>query len=228
VQSVSCRGFDPKALDLLAVKYMICSAANVDQMAGWDLIAREKDAVLFKRSQYDGGILLFCNWHITPASPPMDAREGVLKAFADGVALIASETADFTIDRDPACPSGGGLAQSVDWTEQTPGAMTLTIVSPHSGVLLIPDNFDSGWQASINGSVSPLLKVYGSYVGIPVTSGRSTIRLVYRDDYFWIGLALSGLTLLGLFIYVGVSYARGAKSDLSLRQLDLARAPTTV
>ena len=141
----------------------------------------------------------------------MNAREEGLKAFADGVALIASETSNFTIDRDPACPVGGGLAQSVVWTEQTPDAVTLTIVSPHPGVILFPDNFDSGWRASVNGRASPVLKVYGAYLGIPVTSGQNTIRLVYRDNYFWLGLALSGLTLLGLSLYLGASYVRGTK-----------------
>jgi hypothetical protein len=208
VKLKACGKFDSRALDLLAVKYMFCSAAVRSMTTGWDLVAQERNVSLFRRATYDGGIRLFCNWLIAPSSSPTNARETVLSAFADGVALIAPEGASVLPDHDSACPNGRSLAANVTLTEHRPGSMSMAVTSSHPGVIVIPDNFDSGWHAWVNGRYTPVLKVYDAYLGIPVQAGQNTIRLAYRDVYFWFGFAMSVAVLLGLLIYLLLSYLR--------------------
>jgi uncharacterized membrane protein YfhO len=69
------------------------------------------------------------------------------------------------------------------------------------GIVVIPDNYDRGWRGTVNGVAAPILEVYGAYLGVPIGPGESVLRLEYRDNYFWAGLATSALATIGLFAY---------------------------
>jgi hypothetical protein len=108
----------------------------------------------------------------------------VLHAYAEGVALVAPGATNFLPERDPACPSGRDADAKVAVTEDRPGSMRFSVASSYPGIIVIPDNFDAGWRASVNGGKTPVLKAYHAYIGIPVNSGRSTIQLTYSDIFF--------------------------------------------
>jgi len=196
---VPCRRIDPRALDLLAVKYMFCEGDDGLRLPGWEFVAEENQIRLFRRAGYDGGIHVFCKWISTPNAPPREARDGVLGAYAAGVALVAGTVASGS---DAPCAAEGGQGATVKLTQHGPDRMTLAVSSRQPVVIVIPDNFDRRWVARIGGQAVPVLKAYHAYLGVLVPAGDNTIELSYRDIYFWLGVLVSSLTLVGLGIYV--------------------------
>ena len=67
-------------------------------------------------------------------------------------------------------------------------------------VLVVADSHAPGWRATVDGSTTDVLPVYGLVRGVVVPPGRHTVRLSYRPPRFGSGLALTllGLALTGL------------------------------
>ena len=206
-----CNEFDPAALDLLGVKYVICRHAS-SPSANWAVIAAEQGQALFRRSDYDGGIRLYCRWRVVGDETPLRARDGVLQAFRDRVALVSADDATGMPAPDPDCPSTDQPIGMINLLKDQPGRMVLDVTAEKAGIVVIPDNYAPGWRAWINGSEANVLKVYQAYLGVRVGAGRNMITLVFRDDYFWPGLAISVMTAIGLAAYLAVFGSRSQNS----------------
>lgn len=207
VKTVHCSKFDPRALSLLAVKYLFCREARLDgyQPPGFVPIGTEDGMILFRRADPDAARLrVFCRWREAPGGAPRQVREEVLSAFAHGEALLDKEFAGFP--RDPACPKGGPAEAAVTVVQDSADEMVLTAETAQAGILVIPDNWAPGWSATVNGEGRPIVRAFHAYRGIPVERGRSEIRLLYRDRYLAAGFVLSGVTsaVLGFAIALGL------------------------
>ena len=198
-----CDAFDPVALDLLGVKYVICARAPLTS-SNWQVVAAQGGQTLYRRVNYDGGIRLYCRWREVSAESPLRARDTVLQAFRDGVALVSAEDADGMPTPDPDCQSAAQPISAVDLLEDRPGRMVLSVTAERAGILVIPDNYAPGWRAWINGKEARTLKVYHAYLGVGVEPGRNTIQFVFRDNYFCLGLAISVITAIGLALYLAI------------------------
>jgi uncharacterized membrane protein YfhO len=90
--------------------------------------------------------------------------------------------------------------------------MTLKVTSATAGIVFIPDNYDRGWRGTINGVATPVIEVYGAYIGVPIHPGENVVSLEYRDNYFWVGLAVSVFAAIGLCVYVAFAGRQRATS----------------
>ena len=73
-------------------------------------------------------------------------------------------------------------------------------------MLVVRTSFDTGWEATVDGSPVQVLPVDGFLQGVPVDPGAHDVRLTYRDEAVsrgaragmiaWAGLALTGLAAL--------------------------------
>jgi hypothetical protein len=207
VELVRCEEFDQRALDLLGIKYAFCRdrTSGPTALPGWERVGTEYEQSLFRRLNYDGGIKLLHQWRIVPPEPPLSARREVLAAAAQGVALLASDPG---IKQSVAEPYTPRSRDQIDLVVDQPGQIQLDVTTERSGVLLIPDNYHSGWRASVNGHHIRPLKVFHAYLGVPVEPGRSVIDLEFRDIYFLIGSVISVVTMFGLILYVGLQSSR--------------------
>jgi len=201
VQLVPCRDFDPQALDLIGIKYMFCWFNGVQAPplpANWQAVGREHEYILFRNTAYENGIKIFCNWRL---GGPLWEREDVLSAFSGGVALVEPAAARLLPAPVTDCTRPARAPGEVALIEDRPGHMTLKVTSATPGIVFIPDNYDRGWRGSVNGIATPVVEVYGAYLGVPISAGQSTVTVEYRDPYFWAGVAVSILAALGLCGY---------------------------
>jgi hypothetical protein len=212
VRLVPCGDFDARALDLVGVKYMFCwlnGALEPRLSPNWQVAGREGGYVLFRNVTYEPGIGIFCKWQ---AGGPDWGRDEVLSAFSEGVALLEPTA----MQRLPApgadCPGPPRSGRDVVVVEDRPGHMTLKVTSARPGIVFIPDNYDNGWRGTVNAMAMPILRVYGAYLGVPVGQGESVVRLEYRDNYFWAGLATSVVAAIALCVFGAVVGRRPANT----------------
>ena len=214
VNQLTCADFDPRAIDLLAVKYLACEGRmKPANLQDWQEIGSDDVGVqphLFRRLSYRDGLRVFCKWRSEPLRDPLRARETVLAAFSERVLLIDPSTnpaiAADCLDETP---------PSITWLRSRPGKLLLRVAAAQQGVLLLPDNYDSGWSASVNGLTRPVLRAYGALMALQIERGDNLIRMSYVDRSQKIGLVISALTAAGMLLLLFLPQCRGWRSRLA-------------
>jgi len=85
-----------------------------------------------------------------------------------------------------------------------PHTVEIGLTTPKPGYLVLSDTFYPGWRASVDGQPASLYRANYAFRAVPVPAGVHTVRMVFRPISWFVGLSLSGLTLLGLIGFVGV------------------------
>jgi hypothetical protein len=102
------------------------------------------------------------------------------------------ETAALTetpLDLDPG-PGGDAVL-----IEDLPGRLAVEVAAPGRQLLVVAESHDPGWQASIDGAASPVLRVNGDFLGCLVGPGRHNVvfRFAPRCVAWGRALSLAGL-----------------------------------
>ncbi|MBV8752179.1 MAG: hypothetical protein JO328_04885 [Hyphomicrobiales bacterium] len=208
VELVPCGELDPRALDLIGVKYMFCFVRRRPEphlSPNWQEAGREGGYVLFRNAAYEEGIRIFCSWR---AGHPPWQRNDVLSAFSEDMALLDAAAVRGLVEPAAECAGSRGTGRDVAVVEDRPGHLTLKLTSATPGIVFIPDNYDRGWRGTVNGIATPVLEVYGAYLGLPIGPGESVVRLDYRDNYFWAGLETSAVAAIGLCAFAAFAGRR--------------------
>jgi hypothetical protein len=79
-----------------------------------------------------------------------------------------------------------------------PTEVTLAADMQTPGLLVLADNWDSGWSVSINGSQATLLRVNHAVRGVVVPAGKSTIAFRFEPMNLRRGFWISGIATLSL------------------------------
>lgn len=88
---------------------------------------------------------------------------------------------------------------------------------------LIAQSHYPAWKARVDGREVPLLRANHNSMAVAITEpGRRRVTLIYRDNRFLTGLAISGLTLLGLIAV----WVRSRPATRELNPLEKAAEPT--
>jgi uncharacterized membrane protein YfhO len=85
-----------------------------------------------------------------------------------------------------------------------------------NGIVLVRNTFDAGWRATVDGDPAPVLRTDFFLQGVPVTAGRHTILLTYRDPAIGAGLAISVVVLtllLGAALILALRRRREAPAE---------------
>jgi hypothetical protein len=64
------------------------------------------------------------------------------------------------------------------------------------GFVVLADGYDPGWQASVDGRLSPLLRANYAFRAVAVPAGRHAVEMLYRPRAALVGLALSAFSLV--------------------------------
>jgi hypothetical protein len=90
----------------------------------------------------------------------------------------------------PETPASAPLPANVDLGAYTSQRIDLTVQAPQAGYLLINDQYDPDWQVQVNGRDTPLLQADYLLRAIPISTGSSTVTMLYQAHYHLGGLNL--------------------------------------
>ncbi|MBI1880503.1 MAG: YfhO family protein [Chloroflexi bacterium] len=81
--------------------------------------------------------------------------------------------------------------------------VTVAVETNQPGYLVLPDAYYPGWQATVDDQPEPIWRANYAFRAVYVPAGQHTVQFVF-DPLIWkVGLAVSGMTLLGLLGWVG-------------------------
>lgn len=83
----------------------------------------------------------------------------------------------------------------------TSNSVTLRVRAACPGLLVLPDTYYPGWQATVNGRAQTIHPTDGAFRGVTVPEGESTVEFRYEPRAFPIGIALA---LIGLAVFAVV------------------------
>jgi hypothetical protein len=123
---------------------------------------------------------------------------------------------------------------TIDVTSSSNSHLALTVDAGSPSILLIRSAYDPGWKATVDGTPVDVLPADGFSMGVPVSEGRHTVTLTYRDMDVSLGLLLSGIVWLGLLAaFVGAfvrererARARSLGPDAADRRASPSRTAT--
>ncbi len=109
-----------------------------------------------------------------------------------------------------------GFEGRVELTLEKPDRLGLRSVTSDPALLLIPEGYDEGWMATVDGQATPVLRANLAFRAVPVSAGAHEVDLAYRPASIPRGLALSGLSILATLVAVGLRRrARGTSRPRS-------------
>ena len=106
----------------------------------------------------------------------------------------------------------GPLLPPVRVAEYTPHRVRLETTVTEPVLLILSDTHDRGWQAWDNGRPVSILRTDHALRGVPLGPGSHVVEFRYRQPAFWLGLGVSGVTVLGLAIGGVLAWRRRARA----------------
>jgi hypothetical protein len=87
----------------------------------------------------------------------------------------------------------------------SPDAITLSLIAPAAGALILNDSYYPGWRAWVDGKPAPITPYRDAFRSVSVPAGTHTIEMRYQPATFRVGLfisliALAFLTAAALFL----------------------------
>ena len=93
-----------------------------------------------------------------------------------------------------------GAGGSITWLLDEPERVSIQLDAPQSGYLVLSDTHAPGWEATLDGAPTPILKADVIYRAVAVSAGRHTIEFVYRPALFYWGALVSGLSAIVILL----------------------------
>lgn len=128
------------------------------------------------------------------AAPDLAPLDAEVRAFVEGLTAP-----------DQATPI---QTTSVQATRPSPDEIELRFTAAGPGLLVVSDNFDKGWSASLDGKPVPLLRADYAFQALPVdAAGEHVARLTFRAP---LTLALYRVSLAGVLCILAAALVPGA------------------
>jgi hypothetical protein len=86
---------------------------------------------------------------------------------------------------------------SVSVVANIPGTIRVRLHADKPRLLVVNESWSSGWRARVDGSDTPIYRANYLAQGVVVPSGEHEVVFTYDPPIFKVGLAVSGLSLLG-------------------------------
>jgi hypothetical protein len=102
---------------------------------------------------------------------------------------------------------GSASVRRAEWTVDTSSAH-ITVNAPSDGVVVLRQQPARGWRVTVDGKRAVPLVIDGIFRGVNVTKGHHEIVWTYRPPSFFIGAALTMMTLIAMQIFSFVKRSR--------------------
>ena len=89
-------------------------------------------------------------------------------------------------------------------TNESSQAMSIEVVSPISGVLVLADTNYPGWRCAVDGTAAAIEDVHGVFRGVRVAAGAHNVEFAYKPHSFRWGCLGS---LMGIFAVIAIGIA---------------------
>jgi hypothetical protein len=197
------RAGDPQILKLFAINYLILqNSVAPDSLPGFRktlsnvTASSGAPASLFEREQ-PIPYARFIPAAASPMSPAQTPATVLDQRFeVDRVVLLDTVPgmAPGTIP-SPLPPKPDLAVAFEDWK---PGEMRIRLGSgtPSAGYVLVSENWDSEWRATVDGRSVPVLRGDGSLITVPVSAGARDLRVWYDDRVYARGRLVTIVALL--------------------------------
>jgi hypothetical protein len=140
------------------------------------------------------------DWTRPPRLPPLPRARLVCEA-------IVSEDPNRDIERINVAEAalvvsplslGGGSAGIVKIITDQPGKIEMTATAPTRQLLVLSESYHSGWRAEVDGEATPVVRVYGDFMGCVLEAGQHRIEFTFAPPSFRRGvwMSLAGLAAL--------------------------------
>lgn len=80
--------------------------------------------------------------------------------------------------------------------------ITIALDAPRQGPLVLPESFEPGWKATVDGKEATAHEAIGTFIGVDLSAGARTVALRYDpvEVRLGLGLSLSAAALIGLAV----------------------------
>jgi hypothetical protein len=109
-------------------------------------------------------------------------------------------------------PARAAENESVQIIEYTPERIVLRVNVALPAVLVVADAFYPGWQATVDGLATPILRANLMFRGLALEPGRHEIIFSYHPSAWRLGAAISLVAVIALAAAIGATYLRGKRS----------------
>ena len=196
----------PELLDLLNVRYIISSAPLTTlyaelQKRGVGEPARPLDSftpVVIIR----GGGYLYKNTGELPRARLMGECRVVSDLDATFAEMLGGGWAprrEVLLDRQPLVTPTHSSESRADIVLYNGERVTVKTSSDAPKLLVLADAYyPSGWQATVDGQPTEILRADGVLRAVALTAGEHTVEFVFRPKWFWVGLWVSVISLVGV------------------------------
>jgi hypothetical protein len=167
--------------------FELVSSSDPEKRRAWNDLGRTERLKAFLRGEYPGKELyIYRNRHALPRI----SLTGDIKLFSDAGALLdhlalSPETfhaarliKNARTEMPSACPQGTGYARIV---HSAPDALQIEADVQGCAMLIIRNNFHSGWTARVDGVAVPILRTNLLHQGIYLPQGRHHVTLSYTS-----------------------------------------------
>jgi len=179
--------------DFLNAKYLI---AAKDVVLDWAKFAPVFDA--------DPSLNVYLNRYSLPRALVVHRASIAADHEAALAALLAP---DFDPARQVILEQGEALEvqpadeATIEVNTYQPNVISLTVNTPADGYLVLSEVYYPGWQATVDGQPAPILRANYAFRAIRLGPGRHQVMMTFAPLAWYIGLAVSGFTLLMLVGY---------------------------
>lgn len=87
---------------------------------------------------------------------------------------------------------------TVQWNEDRPNRVLLTVDTPRAGWLVLLDSWDPGWRATVDGKSTEVLRADYGFRAVPVPAGASTVTFSYRPTQVLVGAWISCISVVAI------------------------------
>ncbi len=222
--------------DALTVRYDLLPRLGVDEVALTPAAAAVPSVTADLtssgwRREYSGRDGTIYRW-TGPKTGPVVVF-GIKRVANDRAALDALSSPSFDYRADAILESGvgpaagsGGSGTVVSARQGTNSAVIATHAS-RSGLLVIPEMWDRGWTATVNGVPSPVLRANFNQQAVAIPAGDAVVKLTFRPVGYGKGILLTCLSLaacIGILLWCLVR--RRSLRDRSISEVDAWAGPS--
>ena len=127
--------------------------------------------------------------------PTIDARKATIVNGPDTAAKTGLPMFD---------PATGELTAKATVVLDRLNEVEVEVDTPRSAMLVLNEMWDGGWKVQVDNVKQPLLKVNYAFRGVVVPAGKHRVVFRYRPAPLFIGLSISGATILLLLAACGL------------------------
>jgi len=207
-------------LDWLGVRFLVIERGVFGEGPG----TRTDHLALFDPSA--GLVVAYADHQVTILESPTAAPKAVFATAArsgtGAAALDHVRTTPRQVDGPPVVEASldeveleyvGGTTSPVELAEYRPNALRAIVDAPRPGVLIVKDSYFPGWEATLDGAPTDVVRVNGLVRGVVVpTAGRHEVTMRYRPTSFVYGALLGVAILILLAALVCPTWFRHARA----------------